>query len=88
MSASVLVIGNFLSSSLGTRGVCEDLATQLRGLGWFVLTTSSRRPRLARLMDMLATTWRQRERYQVAFDVHGRPTAGDTRLINVNFHRG
>jgi len=28
------------------------------------------------------------ERYQVAFDVHGQPTAGDTRLINVNFQRG
>jgi len=30
----------------------------------------------------------ERERYQVAFDVQGRPAAGDTRLINVNFHRG
>lgn len=30
----------------------------------------------------------ERERYQVAFDIQGRPTAGDTRLINVNFHRG
>jgi outer membrane biosynthesis protein TonB len=30
----------------------------------------------------------ERERYQVAFDGQGRPTAGDTRLINVNFHRG
>jgi periplasmic protein TonB len=28
------------------------------------------------------------ERYQVAFDANGRPTAGDTRLINVNFQRG
>jgi len=66
MGASVLVIGNFLSSSVGTRGVCEDLAAQLRGSGWFVLTASSRRPRLARLLDMLATAWQQRRRYQVA----------------------
>lgn len=66
MSTSVLLIGNFLSSSVGTRGVCEDLATQLRGLGWFVLTTSSRTPRLARLMDMLVMTCRERRRYQVA----------------------
>jgi len=31
-----------------------------------VLTASSRRPRLARLLDMLATTWRQRRSYEVA----------------------
>jgi glycosyltransferase involved in cell wall biosynthesis len=66
MSTSVLVIGNFLSSSVGTRGVCEDLAAKLRGSGWFVLTASSRLPRLARLLDMLATAWQQRRRYQVA----------------------
>jgi hypothetical protein len=29
----------------------------------------------------------EREQYQIARDTHGRPTAGDTRLINVNFHR-
>ena len=28
------------------------------------------------------------ERYQAALDAHGKPTAGDTRLINVNFQRG
>ena len=66
MSTSVLVIGNFLSSHVGTRAVCEDLAAQLRELGWPVLTASSRRPRLARLLDMLATTWRQRRSYEVA----------------------
>ena len=30
----------------------------------------------------------QAERYQVAFDPHGQPTDGDSRLINVNFQRG
>ena len=66
MSSSVLVIGNFLSSSVGTRGVCEDLSVRLRELGWSVLTASSRRHRLARLWDMVATTWRLRRRYHVA----------------------
>ena len=66
MGISVLVIGNFLSSSLGTRSVCEDLALQIRRLGFSVLTTSSRPPKLARLIDMLYTTWSQRQRYQVA----------------------
>src|ERR1035437_10297551 len=66
MSSSVLVIGNFLSSSVGTRGVCEDLSVRLRELGWSVLTASSRRHRLARMWDMVATTWRLRRRYHVA----------------------
>lgn len=66
MPASILVIGNFLSASVGTRSVCEDLAVRLRESGWFVLTASARRCRWPRLLDMLITTWRQRRRYQVA----------------------
>jgi glycosyltransferase involved in cell wall biosynthesis len=66
MSASVLMIGNFLSESGGTRSVCEDLALQLRGSGWVVWTASSLGPRPARLIDMLSTAWRRRRQYQVA----------------------
>lgn len=66
MPASVLVIGNFLSTSLGTRSVCEDLALRLRESGWLVLTASAHRRRWPRLLDMLATAWRQRRRYEVA----------------------
>jgi glycosyltransferase involved in cell wall biosynthesis len=58
--------GNFLSASVGNRGVCEDLADRLRGAGWRVLTTSHRRGRAARLADMMATVWHRRRDYDVA----------------------
>lgn len=62
----VLLVGNFLSSSLGTRGVCEDLAAELGRVGWPVLTTSGKPGRVLRLLDMLSTVLRQRHRYDVA----------------------
>jgi glycosyltransferase involved in cell wall biosynthesis len=62
----VLLVGNFLSASTGSRGVCEDLAVVLKSAGWSVLTTSSRPGRFARLLDFLLTVWRQRRRYGVA----------------------
>src|SRR5512138_3370882 len=64
--AAVLVVGNFLSASLGVRGVCEDLAEQLASAGWSVFTTSTKRPRLPRLLDMLQTVWRRRHEYGLA----------------------
>jgi glycosyltransferase involved in cell wall biosynthesis len=71
---TVLLVGNFLSASVGNRGVCEDLADRLRGAGWNVLTTSRRRGRAARLADMLATVWRRRREYDVAnVDVYSGP---------------
>lgn len=62
----VLLAGNFLSASVGNRGVCEDLADRLGAAGWSVLTTSRKRARLPRLADMLATVWRRRREYHVA----------------------
>jgi glycosyltransferase involved in cell wall biosynthesis len=62
----VLVVGNFLNDSLGTCGVCEELAVQLDRAGWRVSTTSRRPRRLSRLVDMVATTWRLRHTYDVA----------------------
>lgn len=62
----LLLVGNFLSGSSGTRGVCEDLAVALETAGWPVLTTSSRPSRFARLLDFLLTVWWQRHRYNVA----------------------
>lgn len=71
---TVLLIGNFLSASVGNRGVCEDLAERLRGAGWRVLTVSSRCGRLARVADMLATIWRCRREYDAAhLDVYSGP---------------
>ena len=73
-NCSILLVGNFLSSSVGTRGVCEDLAVRLEALGWSVLTTSCRRSRLPRLADMLSTAWFERRRYAVAqVDVYSGP---------------
>lgn len=62
----LLLIGNFLSSSLGTRFVSEDLASRLEAGGWNVQTTSTKRPRLRRLLDFVATPWRLRATYDVA----------------------
>ena len=71
----VLLIGNFLSDSLGNRGVCEDLAAGLRARGWPLVTASSRPRRLPRLFDMLSTSWRERRRYSVAqVDVFSGPS--------------
>ncbi|MGO9579192.1 MAG: glycosyltransferase family 4 protein [Desulfobaccales bacterium] len=65
-SKSILLIGNFLSLTLGARGACEDLAWQLSQAGWQVITASHRPGRLARLLDMVATAWRRRREYEVA----------------------
>lgn len=74
MSGSVLIVGNFLSGSLGTRGVCEDLSARLTSAGWRVLTTSDRPGRVARLLDMVSTAWRRRHAYSIAqVDVYSGP---------------
>jgi glycosyltransferase involved in cell wall biosynthesis len=65
-AGSVLLVGNFLSASVGVRGVCEDLAERLRGAGWRVSATSARKNRVVRLCDMLQTTWSRRRDYQIA----------------------
>jgi glycosyltransferase involved in cell wall biosynthesis len=73
--AGVLLVGNFLSGSVGTRGACEELALQLEDLNWLrVLTTSSKPHRIPRLVDMLATIWNRRNDFQVAqVDVYSGP---------------
>src|SRR5918999_1607594 len=62
----VLLVGNFLSSAVAVRGVCEDLAARLPPAGWPVLTTSCKPERLPRLVDMVGTVWRRRHSYVVA----------------------
>jgi glycosyltransferase involved in cell wall biosynthesis len=63
---AILLVGNFLSSSLSTRGVCEDLAVKLASRGRTVLTTSNKPIRCLRLLDMLKTVWTKRSEYTVA----------------------
>jgi glycosyltransferase involved in cell wall biosynthesis len=64
--SAVLLVGNFLSGAIGTRGVCEELAERLSGAGWGVLTTSEKAGRVERLVDMLRTVWRRRGEFEVA----------------------
>ncbi len=61
-----LLVGNFLSATTGSRGVCEDLALRLKAAGWSIITTSSYPGRFIRLIDFLFTVWRHRKRYKVA----------------------
>lgn len=65
-SKSVLLVGNHLSGAGMSRAVGEDLAEQLVGADWRVLTTSTKPGRIARLVDMVLTTWRYRQQYAVA----------------------
>ncbi len=62
----VLLIGNFLSATTGTRGVSEDLAARLSEHGWRVLRTSDKPDRLQRLLDMAITIWSRRFEYDIA----------------------
>ncbi len=70
----MLLIGNFLSASGGSRGVCEELAIRLPEADWSVLTTSRKPGRLRRLLDMVATALTQRHNYDIAqVDVYSGP---------------
>jgi glycosyltransferase involved in cell wall biosynthesis len=66
MNKTVLMVGNFLSTTHGVRGVGEELALRLPPLGWPVVTTSCEPRRWLRLFDMLQTAWRLRATYAVA----------------------
>ncbi len=62
----ILLIGNFLSAYTGIRGVSEDLAEHLSGLGWEVLIASQKKGRLVRLKDVLLTILTRRSEYEIA----------------------
>ena len=64
---SILLIGNFLSSSgKGSRGVCEDLAEHLQKRDRSDLKTSTQIGKFTRLRDIILNTWKWRKQYQVA----------------------
>lgn len=63
---SILLIGNFLSGSVGTRAVGEDLGEFLVERGWQVILTSRHTNKFLRLVDMLNTTYTLRNTYHVA----------------------
>ncbi len=62
----VLLVGTFFSASGGSRSICEELAARLPLEGCSVVTTSSKRAKLARLLDMVGTAWRRRHEYDIA----------------------
>jgi len=62
----LLLVGNHLSATAGTRAVGEDLAVRLGELGWRVTATSRQPHRLLRLGDMLWTAYRKRSAYDAA----------------------
>lgn len=66
MKTSVLLVGTFLSASGGSRGVCEELALRLETSGVDVITTSRKRNRILRMLDMAGTVVSQRRKYSVA----------------------
>jgi glycosyltransferase involved in cell wall biosynthesis len=71
---AVLLVGNYLPSSAGSRSISEDLGLHLSEAGWPVRLTSRRVNRVRRLADMLATTWSERNRYDAAIvDVYSGP---------------
>ncbi|MFI4963606.1 MAG: hypothetical protein ACHP6H_07110, partial [Legionellales bacterium] len=53
----ILLVGNFLAGSMISRHVCEDLAQQLAGSGWQVITVSNKFNRFARFIDMVGTPY-------------------------------
>jgi glycosyltransferase involved in cell wall biosynthesis len=63
---SLLMVGNFLSATSGSPGVCEDLAARLSDSGRTVLTTSNQPTRVLRLLDMINTVWSRRAEYTLA----------------------
>lgn len=58
--------GNFLSKKRGGRAICEELAERFSLLGWDVITASSKTNRISRMIDFLWTSWKFREKYQIA----------------------
>jgi len=59
--------GNFLSKRIeGTRAMYEEIAERLSRLGWSVVSASSFKNRLLRMVDFLWTAWRYRQKYQIA----------------------
>ncbi|EEF63168.1 glycosyltransferase family 4 protein [Pedosphaera parvula] len=74
MNVPVLLVGNFLSASGGSRGVCEELALRLSASATKVLTTSNKPNKILRICDMLRTIFKVRHEYKVAqVDVYSGP---------------
>lgn len=70
----VLILGNFLSRSHFTCSIAEELSHRVTENGWSVITSSAKFNRIARLLDMIFTTWITRKTYSCAqVDVYSGP---------------
>ena len=63
---SLLIVGNFLSSSIGVLGVCEELSDRLEKIGWRSTRTSRKAGRVQRLKDMVVSVIKHRHQYTLA----------------------
>ncbi|HHX08675.1 MAG TPA: glycosyltransferase family 4 protein [Chloroflexi bacterium] len=63
---AVLMIGNYLPQPKYNKNIWQFLAERLSTHGWRVITTSSKENQVVRLIDMLHTVWRYRQKYQLA----------------------
>jgi len=63
---TVLLIGNYFQYGQSNPNVWHALAAHLSEKGWRVITTSRKRNKFLRLMDMLLTIYRERDNYDVA----------------------
>lgn len=88
MKRRVLLVGNFLSHTNGSRSVCEDLTLRLRASDWQVTTSSTKPGRLARLAHMVKTVWVKRQVYEVAaVDVFSGPAFFWAEAVCWTLHR-
>lgn len=60
------MISNFLADKHHNKNIWHALAERLRENGWEILTTSTRRIRLLRMVDMLWTVLHERSHYNLA----------------------
>jgi len=65
-SPAVLMVGNFAQAGPVYGSVGHELAAKLESAGWYVLRTSYHQTRILKVMDMLRTSWRARNRFEVA----------------------
>lgn len=63
---TILLIGNFLSESTGSKGISEEIATWVRrSSDWQILTTSSYCGKMRRLLDIVTTIVQYRNMYDI-----------------------
>jgi glycosyltransferase involved in cell wall biosynthesis len=63
---SAFFVGAYPVPDHGSRGISEDLCARLSSAGWQMRIVSRHPNRIARVLEMLWASWRDRHRYRVA----------------------